>query len=130
MCNQPLFALYFSIWEILRGVYSPFHSLSLYPFHLFLSLSLSLSLSLFISLISPSLSISIPPSLYLSFYLSFSLSPSLSLISIILFGVSNGRFRPCFLINCLKTRAKVFFNNESQYFEMFSFSGSFRKIRF
>ena len=35
--------------------------------------------------------------LYLSFYLSFSLSPSLSLLSIILFCVSNGRFRPCYL---------------------------------
>ena len=47
-----------------------FHSLSLYPLHLSL--------------------LSLPPSLYLSFYL------SLSLFSIILFGVSNGRFRPCF----------------------------------
>ena len=69
-CDQPLFTLYFSVWEILRGFYSPFHYL--YPFHL--------------SLIS----------LYLSFYLSF--PPSLSLLSIILFGVSNGRFRPCFYI--------------------------------
>ena len=61
----------------------PFTSLSLsplYPFHLYLSLSL----------------LSLPPSLYLSFYLSFSLSPSLSLLSIILFGVSYGRFRPCY----------------------------------
>ena len=60
---------------------APFTSLSLsplYPFHLSLSL------------------LSLPPSLYLSFYLSFSLSPSLCLLSIILFGVSNGRFRPCF----------------------------------
>ena len=69
-CDQPFFTLYFSVWEILRGFYSPFHSLSLYPFHLSLFLSLSLS-----------------------FYLS--LSPSLSLVSITLFGVSNGRFRPC-----------------------------------
>ena len=72
----------------------PFTSLSLstlYPFHLsipFTSLSLSpLSLSL----------LSLPPSLYLSFYLSFSLSPSLCLLSSILFGVSNGRFRPCLI---------------------------------
>ena len=54
-------------------------SLSLYPFHLSLSLSLSyLSLSLYIS-----------PNTFLSL--------SLFLLSIILFGVSNGRFRPCFL---------------------------------
>ena len=76
----------------------------LYPFHPsipFIPLSLSpLSLSLCLSL---SL-LSLPPSLYLSFYLSFSLSlllslfslsPSISHLSIILFGVSNGRFRPC-----------------------------------
>ena len=35
--------------------------------------------------------LSLPPNLYLSFYL------SLSLLYIILFGVSNGRFRPCFI---------------------------------
>ena len=40
--------------------------------------------------------LSLPPPLYLSIYLS--LSPSLSLLSIILFGVSNGRFRPCLYI--------------------------------
>ena len=60
---------------------APFTSLffsPLYPFHLSLSL------------------LSLPPSLYLSFYLSFSLSPSLCLLSIIFFGVSNGRFRPCY----------------------------------
>ena len=51
--------------------------------------SLPFILSLSLSLISP-----FP--LYLSFYLSFSLSPSLSLLSIILFCVSNRRFRPCF----------------------------------
>ena len=69
------------------------------------SLSLSLSLSNPLSLsfspsLSPSLSLSLlslPPSLYLSFYLSFSLFPSLSLLFIILFGVSNGRFRPCLI---------------------------------
>ena len=68
----------------------------------FLSLSLSkplpFTLSLYISFTSLSL-LSLPPSQYLSFYLSlsFSLRPSLSLslLSIILFGVSNGRFRPC-----------------------------------
>ena len=69
--------------------FSPLSLSPLYPFHLsipFTSLSLSpLSLSL----------LSLPPSLYLSFYLSFSLSPSLSYLSIILFGVSNGRFSPC-----------------------------------
>ena len=52
-------------------------SLSLYPLHLSLSL------------------LSLPPSLFLSFYLS--LSP-LSLLFIILFDVSNGRFRPCFIL--------------------------------
>ena len=86
-----------------------FTSLSLYPFHLSIPLypSLSLSLPLFPSLypslsfslspsLPPSLSLlSLPPSLYLSFNLSFSLFPSLSLLFIILFGVSNGRFRPC-----------------------------------
>ena len=77
-CDQTLFTVYFSVWEILRGFYSPFHSL--YPFHLSFSLSL----------------LSLPPSLYIPFYLSFSLSPSLSLLSIILFDISNGRFRPCF----------------------------------
>ena len=63
-CDQPLFTLYFSVWEILRGFYSPFNSLSL-----------SLSPLYFFHL-------------SLSFYLSFSLSPSLSLLSIILIGVS------------------------------------------
>ena len=81
-CDRPLFTLYFSVWEILQGIYFPFHSLSLYPFHLSL--------------------LSLPHSLYFSFYLSFSLSPSLSLLSIILFGVSNGRFRPCYhIIVCM-----------------------------
>jgi hypothetical protein len=56
----------------------------------FTSLSLSHSLSLF-HFFSLSL-LSLPPSLYLSLYLSL----SLSLLSIILFGVSNGRFRPCY----------------------------------
>ena len=88
MCNHPLFALYFVVWKILLSL-SLTLSLSLSPLSLFLSLSLSLTLSL---------SLSLSPSLYLSFYLSFSLSPSLSLLSIILFGVSNGRFRPCFII--------------------------------
>ena len=79
--------LYFSVWEIFRGFYpfylspyaSPFHSLSIYLFHLSLSLSLSL--------ISPSLSISLlslPPSLYLSFYLTFlSISLLLSIFSLL-----------------------------------------------
>ena len=76
---------------------APFTSLSLsLSFSLFLSLSHTLSLTLSLSFsLSLSLSLlSLPPSLYLSFYL----SPSLSLLSIILFGVSNGRFRPCFII--------------------------------
>ena len=64
---------------------------SLYPF-IPLSPSLPPSLSLSLSLLS------LPPSLYLSFYLSLTLFPSLSLLFIILFGVSNGRFRPCSLI--------------------------------
>ena len=71
-----------------------FTPLSLYPFHLSLPLSLSLSPSL------PPTLLSLPPSLYLSFYLSFSLFPSLSLLFIILFGVSNGRLRPCLLHKC------------------------------
>ena len=74
-CDQPLFTLYFSVWEILRGFYSPFHSLFLSIPFTSLSLS-SLSLPLYIS-----------PSTFLS----------LSLFSNILFGVSNGRFRPCFI---------------------------------
>ena len=78
-CDQPLFTLYFSVWEILRGFYSPFHSL----FHLSIPFT-SLSLSVSLSLISPSLSIS----LLLPFFL-----------SIILFSVSNGRFRPCSIKN-------------------------------
>ena len=75
--------------------------LSLSPLYPSLSLSLSLPLSIPLSLsFSPSLYLSLlslPPSLYLSFYLSLSLFPSLSLLFIILFGVSNGRFRPCYL---------------------------------
>ena len=62
---------------------APFTSLSLSTLSLSLSLVLSLSLSL----------LSLPPSLYLFFFLSFSLSHSLCLLSIILFGVSNGRFQ-------------------------------------
>ena len=116
MCNQPFFALYIPVREIHEDfplkegtvrVPLPFsrnrlenhtHNLGkalgeglglLYPF-LSLFLSLSPSLTLYLSLLSQ------PPSLYLSFYLSFSISPSLCLLSIILFGVSNGRFRPCY----------------------------------
>ena len=62
-------------------------SLPLYP-SLYLLLSLPLS-----SLISPSLSIS----LLLPFFLSLSF---ISLLFIILFGVSNGRFRPCLFNIC------------------------------
>jgi hypothetical protein len=64
-----------------------FTSLSLYTFHLSLSLLLSLPLSLL------SLPLYIFPSTFLSLF------PSLSLLFIILFGVSNGRFRPCFFLN-------------------------------
>ena len=64
------------------------------PFSLFLSLSLSPLYPFHLSL---SLSLLFPTSpLYLSFYLSFYLS--LSLLSLILFGVSNGRFSPCYYI--------------------------------
>ena len=101
----------------------PFTSLSLsplYPFHLsILFTSLSLSLSLFLSpfypfhLFIPFTSLSLSPlfpfhlsipftslsylslPLYISPFTFLSLSPSLSLLSIILFGVSNVRFRPC-----------------------------------
>ena len=63
----------------------PFTYLSLSPIYTFhLSIPFT-SLSLYIYI-------------YLSFYLSFSPSPSLCLLSIILFGVSNGRFRPCYYI--------------------------------
>ena len=91
----------------------------LYPFHISLSLSLSLSISLSLSL---SLSLlSLPPSLYLSFYLSFSLSTSLCLLSIILFGVSNGRFCPCYIKYCrvllqyYKTIIKLFLGKKRNY---------------
>ena len=70
---------------------SPFHSLSIYTLHLSFFLSLSyFSLPLYIS-------------------------PSLSLLSIILFGVSNGRFSPClcnfnlqiqFKYNCEKIKGR------------------------
>ena len=75
--------------------FHPTIPLSLYPFHLSIPLSPSLSLSLSLSL-SPSL----PPSLSLSYlflplYIFPSTFLSLSLLFIILFGVSNGRFRPC-----------------------------------
>ena len=79
--------LWKALGEGLGLLCAPFTSLSLSPLSLSLSLSLSISLSIYLSL---SL-LSLPPSLYLSFYLSFTLSPSLCL----LFGVSNGRFRPC-----------------------------------
>ena len=97
-CNQPFFTLYFSGLEFSRRFYSHLLFLSIFFLSLSLSLCLSLSLSLYISLSPLSLSLSLisPPSLYLSFYLSLYLSPSLSLLSIILFGVSNGRFRPCY----------------------------------
>ena len=83
LCNQPFFALYIPVREI------SCLSLSL---SLYISLSpLSLSLFLSLSLISPSLS----KSLLLPFFLSL----SLCLLYIILFCVSNGRFRPCSLYN-------------------------------
>ena len=83
-CDQPLFTLNFSVWEISRGFFSHFHSLSL-------SLS-PLSHSLSLSYLS------------LPLYISTSTFLSLSLLSIILFGLSNGRFRPCFIIHtwCIK----------------------------
>ena len=115
-CNQPFFAFYFSIQEISRGFYSARLSLSLslsplYPFHLsipFTSLSLSPLYPFHLSIHFTSL-LSLPPSLYLSFYLSFSLSPSLSLLSIIIFGVSNGRFRPCYIL--INIRCMLIKNN-------------------
>ena len=74
--------LYFAVREILQGIKGEIFAFSLSsPFH-----SLPLSLSLFISLSPLSLS-----------YLPLSPSLSLALISIFLSGVSNGRFRPCFV---------------------------------
>ena len=73
-CDQPLFTLYFSVWEILRGFYSIFHSLCIPITSLSLSpLPLSLSLSLSLSLISLSFSISLLLPFFLSLSLSFSL---------------------------------------------------------
>ena len=84
---------------------SAFHltiPLSLSP--LYHSLSLSIPLSPCFSLSIPlNHSLSLPPSLYLSFYLSFSLFPSFSVLFIILFGASNGRFRPCFTVILINT---------------------------
>ena len=112
-CSPPFFTQARHInWENIRRrvgfTLRAFHlyiPLSLSPLYTSLSLSIplysSLPLSIPLSLsLSPSLSLSLlslPPSLYLSFYLAFSHFPSLSLLSIILFDVSNGRFRPCFL---------------------------------
>ena len=75
----------------------PFTYLSLSTLYPFTSISLSPLYPFHLSLISPSPSVSLllPFFLSLSFYLSFSLSPSLSILSIILFRVSTGRFRPC-----------------------------------
>ena len=88
-CDQPLFTLYFSfLLDFTRILLSL--SLSLYPFYLSISFT---SLSY----------LSLPPSLYLSFYLSFSLS-------IILFGVSYGRFRPCFLESSKELDIQFLFN--------------------
>ena len=82
LCNQPLFALYFSVWEILRGFYCPFHSYSLYPFHLsipFTSLSLYICIYIYISYLSLPLYISPSTFLSISLLLSlFSLSFSLA----------------------------------------------------
>ena len=77
------------------------NKLELCKFHLSLSLSLSLSLPL--------------PLSYLSFplYISPSTFLSLSLLSIILFGVSNGRFRPCFYYNLTEStnlKKNIYFN--------------------
>ena len=81
-CNQPLFTIYFSVWEILRVFYSPFHSLSIpftLPFTLSLSilftlsLSLSLKFSLFLRLSYLSLPLYISPSIFLSLSLLHSL---------------------------------------------------------
>ena len=86
----------------IRGKYSIFSS-SLSSSFYSLSMPLPFTLSLYIPFTSLFLSLlSLPPSLYLSFLLSLSLSPSLSLLSIILFGASNGRFHPCFLKNCFE----------------------------
>ena len=87
MCNQTLFTLYFSVWEILQEFYSPFHSLSLYPLHLsisFTSLSLPLSISISLSLSYLSLPLYISPSTFLSLslFLPFFLSLSFSLFSL------------------------------------------------
>ena len=97
MCNWGIKGEIFSF-----SLSSPFHSLALYAsftFHSFTSFSLSLSFSL--SPLSPFHSLSLFLSLHLFFsFTSFSLisSLSLSLFSIFISRVSNGRFRPCFII--------------------------------
>ena len=102
-CNQPFFTLYFSAWEISQRFYTRVHTL--YGS----ALCLSLSLSLFISLTSLSLSyLSLP--LYISPSTFLSLSLLLCLLSIILFGVSNGLFRPWwYLITCKKGNLCFYF---------------------
>ena len=71
--DQPLFKLYFSVREIYKD------------FTLRFTLSLSIPFTSLSYLSLPLLSLLLP------FFLSLSL-----LLSVILFGVSNGRFRPCF----------------------------------
>jgi hypothetical protein len=138
-CNQPFFALYFSVWEISQGFYSqrgnrppPFfrnrpenhsHNLGsirrrdglnqnwlpitlslshIYPFHLSIPFTI---LSLYLSY--PSLPLYIFPSTFLS----------LSLLSIILFGVYNGGFHPCFhnIRYDLKGNRRLFFSTISLF---------------
>ena len=70
--GRPLFTLYFAVWKILRGIKGLIFSFSLSSY--FHSLSLSMPLPFTLSLISLN---------------------SLSLLSIVLSGVSNGRFCPC-----------------------------------
>ena len=86
MCNQPLFALYFSVGEILWGLYSPFHNLSLYSFHLSIPFT---SFSLYLSCLSLSLYISLLLPFFLSlFSLSFSLAYIMEVFVLVIYTVS------------------------------------------
>ena len=86
---SPLYPFHLSPFHL----YIPFTSLSLSPLYSFTSLSFSPLYPFHLSIPFTSLSyyLSLPLYIFPSTFLSLSL-----LLSIILFGVSNGRFRPCY----------------------------------